>query len=84
MEPLALMFVQEAERRMLEGAGYRAQRPRLFPEGLPSGAKSPGPSSPSAGARPSRTRAAAATALRRVADAVDPGLAPGAERRAGA
>jgi len=84
MDPLALIFVQEAERRMLESAGYRPRRPRLFPEGLPSGAKAPAPSYPRAGSRPSRTRTAAASALRRFADAVDPGLAPRADRRAGA
>jgi hypothetical protein len=77
------MFVQEAERRMLESAGYRAERPRLFPEALPSGAKAPASKSPSR-ARPSRARMVAATALRRVADTVDPGYAPRAERRAGA
>ena len=84
MEPLALIFVQEAERRMLEGSGYGGERPTLFPEMLPSGSRGPATRSPSSGTRPSRTRSAAATALRRVADAVDPGLAPRAERRGGA
>jgi hypothetical protein len=78
------MFVQEAERRMLESAGYRTGRPSLFPKALPSGAKAKTPRSASAGTRPSRTRIAAASALRRVADAVEPGLAPRAERRVGA
>jgi hypothetical protein len=83
MEPLALMFVQEAERRMLESSGYGSERPALFPDSLPSGSRGPAPRSRPA-VRPSRTRTATASALRRVADVVDPGLAPRAPRRAGA
>ena len=84
MDPLALMVVQEAERRMLESAGYRTGRPALFPKGLPSRATAPASSPPPAGTRPARTRTAAASALRRFADALDPGLARRAGRRAGA